>query len=46
MKVLIVEDESAAVRRLQKLLGDIDPGIEILGAVSSIEWLIRHLMSS
>ena len=46
MKVLIVEDESAAVRRLQKLLGDIDPGIEILGAVSSIEsaveWLMAH----
>lgn len=46
MKVLIVEDESAAVRRLQKLLGDIDPGIEIVGAVSSIEsaveWLIAH----
>jgi DNA-binding LytR/AlgR family response regulator len=34
------------VRRLQKLLGDIDPGNEILGAVSSIEsaveWLIAH----
>ncbi|HSF89232.1 MAG TPA: response regulator, partial [Saprospiraceae bacterium] len=46
MKILIVEDEAAAVRRLQKLLGDIDPANEILGAVSSIEsaveWLMAH----
>lgn len=37
MKILIVEDEQAAVRRLQKLLSDIDPQMEVLGSVSSIE---------
>jgi two-component system LytT family response regulator len=37
MKVLIIEDEQAAVRRLQKLLGEIDPGTEVVGALSSIE---------
>jgi two-component system LytT family response regulator len=46
MKILIIEDEQAAVRRLQKLLGDIDPAFEILAALSSIdtavEWLQTH----
>ena len=48
MKILIIEDEQAAVRRLQKLLHDIDPKIEIIGALSSIdssvEWLQHHAM--
>ena len=46
MKVVIVEDEQAAVRRLQKLLSDIDPGIEIVTSLSTIEaaaaWLEEH----
>jgi two-component system, LytTR family, response regulator LytT len=46
MKILIIEDEPAAVRRLQKLLSDINPGNEVVGAVSSIEssveWLQTH----
>jgi len=46
MKILIVEDESAAVRRLEKLLKDIDPGIEILGHPGTIEesvaWFAAH----
>ena len=46
MKVLIIEDEQAAVRRLQKLLGEIDPHIEVVGALSSIEaaveWFQQH----
>ncbi|MEP6647280.1 MAG: LytTR family DNA-binding domain-containing protein [Saprospiraceae bacterium] len=46
MKILIIEDEQAAVRRLQKLLNDIDPKIEVIGALSSIdssvEWLQQH----
>ena len=46
MKVLIVEDEPAAVRRLHKLLGDIDPGIKILGDVSSIESAVEWLMAN
>lgn len=37
MKILIIEDEQAAVRRLRKLLGEINPEIEVIGALSSIE---------
>lgn len=37
MKILIIEDEPAAVRRLQKLLGEIHPDYELVGALSSIE---------
>lgn len=43
MKVLIIEDEPAAVRRLQKLLHEIHPDNEILGAVSSIETAVEWL---
>lgn len=46
MKVLIVEDEQAAVRRLQKLLSDIDPTIEVLGSVSSIEMAVKWFQSN
>jgi two-component system LytT family response regulator len=46
MKVLIVEDESAAARRLAKLLLEIDPGIEVVDLLESIEaaviWLEKH----
>ncbi|MBI5916309.1 MAG: response regulator transcription factor [Bacteroidetes bacterium] len=48
MKVLIIEDESAAARRLAKLIQEIDPGIEILGQLDSIEaallWFEQHPM--
>jgi two-component system response regulator LytT len=37
MKVVIIEDEQAAVRRLQKLLTDINPAIEVITALGSIE---------
>jgi len=37
MKILIIEDEQAAVRRLQKLLSEIDSQNEVIGAVSTIE---------
>ena len=46
MKILIIEDEQAAARRLQKLLSEIDPSHEIIGVVSSIEmaveWFNEH----
>ncbi len=46
MKILIIEDEQAAVRRLQKLLSDIDPKFEVISSLSSIdnsvEWLQSH----
>jgi len=43
MKILIVEDEQAAVRRLQKLLGEINPKNEVVGALSSIESAVEWL---
>lgn len=37
MKVLIVEDEEAAARRLRKLVAEIDPEIEVVAELDSIE---------
>jgi two-component system, LytTR family, response regulator LytT len=46
MKVLIIEDEAAAARRLAKLIQEIDPNIEVLEQLDSIEssvnWLEKH----
>ncbi|MEO1254363.1 MAG: LytTR family DNA-binding domain-containing protein [Bacteroidota bacterium] len=46
MKVLIIEDEAPAFRRLEKILLEIDPSIEILEVLDSVEdtvkWLNNH----
>jgi two-component system, LytTR family, response regulator LytT len=46
MKVLIIEDEATAARRLAKLIQEIDPSIEVLEQLDSIEssvnWLEKH----
>ena len=46
MKILIIEDEQAAARRLQKLLHDIDPTHEIIDVLvsieASVEWFHKH----
>ena len=46
MKVLIIEDEAPAFRRLQKILDEIDPDLEILEVIDSVEdsvkWLRNH----
>ncbi|NMM47511.1 LytR/AlgR family response regulator transcription factor [Marinigracilibium pacificum] len=46
MKVLIIEDEAPAFRRLQKILDEIDRDIEIIDVVDSVEdsvkWLGNH----
>ncbi|MEJ0104186.1 MAG: LytTR family DNA-binding domain-containing protein [Bacteroidota bacterium] len=46
MKVLIVEDENLAIKRLQKLLSEIPEPIEVLSVTKSIaetvEWLNSH----
>lgn len=43
MKVLIIEDEAPAFRRLQKLLGELDEEIEILevldGVKDTVQWM-------
>ena len=46
MKILIIEDEAAAARRLQKLINDIDQGHEIIGVLSSIEASTEWLASN
>ncbi|WP_462251888.1 LytR/AlgR family response regulator transcription factor [Ekhidna sp.] len=46
MKVLIVEDEAPAFRRLEKILLEIDPNIEIVEVLDSVEetvkWMKNH----
>lgn len=46
MKVLLIEDEKPAFRRITKLLQETDPDIEIVGTLDSIEtavnWLSTH----
>jgi len=46
MKVLIIEDEAPAFRRLEKILEEVEPSIEILDVIDSVEdavkWLNNH----
>jgi DNA-binding LytR/AlgR family response regulator len=46
MKVLIIEDEAPAYRRLEKILQEIDPSIQILEVLDSVEeavkWFKNH----
>lgn len=46
MKVLIIEDEAPAFRRLEKILLEIDPTIEIVEVLDSVEetvkWMKNH----
>ena len=46
MKVLIIEDEAPAFRRLQKMLETLDPAIEIVEVIDSVQesvkWLKNH----
>jgi DNA-binding LytR/AlgR family response regulator len=46
MKTLIIEDEYPAAERLEKLIRKVDPSIEIIGVLGSIEaageWLQAH----
>ncbi|MBK8564050.1 MAG: response regulator transcription factor [Saprospiraceae bacterium] len=48
MKVIIIEDEAAAARRLANLIQEIDPSIEVMEQLDSIEssvlWLESHPM--
>jgi two-component system, LytTR family, response regulator LytT len=45
MKALIVEDEELAVRKLKKLLADVDDTIEILAATAGIDETVEWLQS-
>lgn len=46
MKVLIIEDEAPAFRRLQKILEEVEPEVEIVEVIDSVEetvkWLSHH----
>ena len=46
MKVLIIEDEAPAFRRLQKVLEELDPEIEIVDVIDtvseSVKWIRNH----
>lgn len=46
MKALIIEDEAPAFRRLQKILEEVQPGLEIVEVIDSVEesvkWLNNH----
>ncbi|ELR72914.1 Two-component system response regulator [Fulvivirga imtechensis AK7] len=46
MRVLIIEDEAPAFRRLQKILEEVQPGVEIIEVLDSVEdsikWLKNH----
>ena len=48
MKALIIEDEIMAAQALQKLIGEVSPGTEIIGVIESIgdsvEWLENNPM--
>src|SRR5690606_5618224 len=46
MKVLIIEDEPAAVTRMRKLLSQIDPAIEILDDLPTVEGSVKWFSSS
>lgn len=43
MKVIIIEDEEAASTRLAKILSEVDPSIEVLAVLESIERSVQWL---
>ena len=46
MKVLIVEDETAAAENLAEMLNEIDPAIKVLGNTESVQQTVRWLQQS
>lgn len=46
MKVLIIEDEAPASRRLQKILAEIEPAFEIIGCLDSIDSSVKWLKNN
>ena len=46
MKVLIIEDETLAAKRLQQLLKEIDPEIETFGPIDTVVDAVEHLKSN
>jgi len=46
MKVLIIEDEQAAARRLEKLLGEVAPEVVVLQRLDSVETSVAWLQNN
>lgn len=46
MKVVIIEDENAAARRLEKLLAEVDPEIVVLQRLDSVETAVVWLQNN
>ncbi len=46
LDVLIVEDEEVAARRMRKLLGELDPGIRVVGSTGSIRDTVAWLSAN
>lgn len=44
MKVIIIEDEAPAAKRLEKMLLELDTNIEVTQVLDSVESSIRHLL--
>ncbi|MFC5410267.1 LytR/AlgR family response regulator transcription factor [Larkinella bovis] len=45
MKVLIIEDEDLAARRLTKLLAEVDPAIRVVNTTPSVELSVEYLQT-
>jgi DNA-binding LytR/AlgR family response regulator len=43
MNVLIIEDEELAVRKLTKLLGEVDPTLQVVGTTASVRASVNYL---
>src|SRR5919198_3531075 len=46
MKVLIVEDEELAVKKIRKTLGEVDASAEIMGVTDSIQGTVNWLQEN
>ena len=46
MKVLIVEDETAAAENLAEMLNEIDPTIKVMGNTESVQQTVRWLQGN
>src|SRR5688572_19527185 len=46
MKVLIIEDEELAVKKLQKTLASVDPNAEVVGVADSIRSSVNWLQTN
>lgn len=46
MKALIIEDEAPAARRLKKLIEEIEPGIQVIEVIESVEAAVRWISNN